>query len=220
MNTGRRAVPTNRYIDRGALLAGFARNVISVCPKCAGPVVVEGESKYALPYQPKNIRLTCRDCSFQRKPRDLAWLGPVVGQARARCQHCGYKWLRKELRGNAKASASLPCRVEVRCPSCQLASSLDVEWCPMRFGGVPIDPIVGLPLWLQTPCCGEILWAYNARHLGRLRDYISASLRERTIGTHASVFQRLPRWMTAAKNRDRVLQCIERLQLRLEDSNS
>ena len=218
MNAGRRAVPKTRHIDRGALLAGFARNVISVCTKCAGPVVVEGESKYALPYQPKNIRLTCRKCSFQRRPHESAWLGPVLGRARARCRHCGYKWLRKELRKNGEATASLPCSVEVWCPSCQLASSLDVEWHPMRFGA-PKDPIVGLPLWLQTPCCDEILWAYNARHLGTLQDYISASLRERTIGTHASVFQRLPRWMIAAKNRDKVLKCIERLQSRLSDSD-
>src|SRR5690349_3136276 len=24
------------------------------------------------------------------------------------------------------------------------------------------DPFLGLPLWLATPCCGEILWAFNA----------------------------------------------------------
>src|SRR5688572_15650492 len=41
------------------------------------------------------------------------------------------------------------------------------------------DPVFGLPLWLATPCCGEVLWAFNARHLEALEAYASAQLRER-----------------------------------------
>jgi len=44
----------------------------------------------------------------------------------------------------------------------------------------PNDPFFGLPLWLQTPCCGHILWAYNDRHLATLESYVGTGLRERT----------------------------------------
>jgi DNA-directed RNA polymerase subunit RPC12/RpoP len=219
----RRSSPRTRYVDQGALLVGFARKVISVCPKCDGPVLVDAESKWALPYQPTNVRLTCGNCSFQRRANESDWLGPLVGIAKARCQYCGHKWLKKEVHRNAVANSSgnkakkstLPHTVELCCPSCEHKSRLEIEWHEMRFGAA-IDPIVGLPLWLQTPCCGETFWAYNAPHLKKLRAYISASLRERTIGTHASTFQRLPGWMIAAKNRDKVLKCIDSLESRLQ----
>ena len=31
--------------------------------------------------------------------------------------------------------------------------------------GAPVDWYFHLPLWLQSQCCGGILWAYNADHL-------------------------------------------------------
>ncbi|MEW9532434.1 hypothetical protein AB0B72_28180, partial [Microbispora sp. NPDC049125] len=43
------------------------------------------------------------------------------------------------------------------------------------------DPFFGLHLWLQTPCCGNVLWAYNIRHLDLLEGYIGADLRERVL---------------------------------------
>src|SRR5713226_1184834 len=33
-----------------------------------------------------------------------------------------------------------------------------------------------LPLWLQTPCCGKTLWAYNKEHLDFLESFVRATL--------------------------------------------
>ncbi len=73
-----------------------------------------------------------------------------------------------------------------------------------------VDPYFRHPLWLQTECCGETLWAYNRRHLAYLQEYVGAKLRDsgapkRTLGN------KLPKWMLLAKNRDDVLKGIERL---------
>ena len=81
--------------------------------------------------------------------------------------------------------------------------------------GGPIDAYFRQPLWLQTPCCGETLWAYNEKHLKLLEDYISADLRERTPGHTRSMASRLPTWMKSAKNREDVLKGIERLKQKL-----
>jgi ribosomal protein L37E len=80
--------------------------------------------------------------------------------------------------------------------------------------GAPIDWYFRLPLWLQTPCRGRILWAYNAAHLRFLEDYIGADLRERLPNPHTnkSLASRLPSWMKSAKNRDEVLKGIARLK--------
>jgi hypothetical protein len=88
----------------------------------------------------------------------------------------------------------------------------------VAYGG-PVDPYFHLPLWLQAPCRGQTLWAYNAAHLRWLEDFIGAGLRERAPGEHGwsnqGLASRLPAWMRSAKNRDDVLRCIRGLKERL-----
>lgn len=82
-----------------------------------------------------------------------------------------------------------------------------------KYGGA-VDPLFGLPLWLQTPCCGYVLWAYNEAHLDWLAQYIGATLRERqgSKGNHHAIAVRLPRWMKLAKHRDMLLKGIQHLK--------
>ena len=82
------------------------------------------------------------------------------------------------------------------------------------------DDYFHLPLWLQTPCCGEVLWAYNERHLAFLEDFVSARLRERTRDekygwSNNALASRLPAWIKSGKNRSEVLKGIARLRMRL-----
>jgi hypothetical protein len=85
--------------------------------------------------------------------------------------------------------------------------------------GAPVDWYFHLPLWLQTPCCGETLWAYNAAHLAFLEDYVRATLREHARGPHGwrnqALANRLPKWMAEAKNRAEVLKGLEQLRQKL-----
>ena len=81
------------------------------------------------------------------------------------------------------------------------------------------DPVFGLRLWLSLRCCGETLWAYDRRHLGEIRAYVAADLRERVpdpyrVPNHwsnTSMISRLPRWLKARKNRAAILRAIDRL---------
>jgi len=92
-------------------------------------------------------------------------------------------------------------------------TKVEIVWYVDRLGK-PTDPAFGLPLWLQSPCCGETFWAYNGNHLRALRDYVAADLREST-SLHWSMFARLPKWMSSKKNRDAVLLCIDKLEKQL-----
>jgi hypothetical protein len=84
--------------------------------------------------------------------------------------------------------------------------------------GIVRDPFFDHPLWLQTDCCGHVLWAYNRAHLDYLRSYIAADLRERSLphpdGWHRrmTVAAKLPIWLKSAKNRTNVLRGIDRLR--------
>lgn len=112
--------------------------------------------------------------------------GPMVAQVEGRlvCAHCGH---------NARRPAFV------------------------RANGGPVDPVFQQPVWLQRPCAGETLWAYNARHLDALEQYVRAPLRERRPDPdggwrNAAWTSRLPQWLSSAKNREAVLQCIARIR--------
>ena len=85
----------------------------------------------------------------------------------------------------------------------------------------PCDWYFGLPLWLQTPCCGNILWAFNEEHLNFLEQYVAANHRVKyhvdgQMRNH-TMASRLPIWMKSAKNRQQVLKGIARLRRMLEN---
>jgi hypothetical protein len=63
---------------------------------------------------------------------------------------------------------------------------------------------------LQIPCCSEILWAYNAKHLDFLEGFVTAELRE--AYPNQTLASRLPEWMKLAKNREEILKCIRKLR--------
>jgi len=132
-----------------------------------------------------------------------------------RCDSCAQIVLRNDQQG--LASRRLVC---VKCGYIQ-----DWDGKSIVVRGV-YDGYFGLPLWLQTPCCGKILWAYNREHLDFLESYVKAGLREsfplkvyeigRVMWRNKSLASRLPTWMKRAKNRDEVLRGIERLRRKIE----
>ncbi|MGD0892439.1 MAG: hypothetical protein ABR923_12995 [Terracidiphilus sp.] len=200
----------SRYFDQGMLIAAFAERVFSICPNCSGPVLVTCRSKAGIPFIPKDARATCLRCSFQRRECDVEWHGPVNGMAKRPCPNCGTQWLEQAARGKTPKAVEKDLSL-ITCTSCGLVTKLDLEFIKERFGSAN-DPTFGLPLWLQVSCCGHTLWAFNGDHLEKLRQYISASLRERMSNLKWSMFSRLPAWMTSAKNRDAVLKGITHLE--------
>lgn len=208
----RRSDDEMRYVDKGKLIAAFAQRVLVACPKCSSQAVVTCRTKSVMPFIPKDAKARCSNCSFQLGPGDDKWYGPMDGEGRAPCPNCGFKWLKKRLRvatpNQGRSKISLVC-----CPACEKEVPLSIEWSVERFG-TAVDPVFGLPLWLQTSCRGEVFWAFNPDHLENLKQFISARVRERVVGYHWSTFQRLPKWVVSAKNRDEVIRCITRLQVR------
>lgn len=79
--------------------------------------------------------------------------------------------------------------------------------------GAPCDPYFKLPLWLSAEVNGEVLWAYNRRHLALLRLFVKTKVRERNglPMRNQSVASRLPRWITSAKNRTLVIKVIDKM---------
>lgn len=77
-----------------------------------------------------------------------------------------------------------------------------------------IDPFFGFTLWYILEANDGILWAYNNEHLSIIEHYIAVPLRERNGLPHQnnSLASRLPKWVSAAKNRDYLLRLIARVR--------
>ena len=128
----------------------------------------------------------------------------------------------------------------VRCPhcdSCAILRCIDPDkvdfFAPRRFSCTAcgsskdwskqkieswytVDDYLGYPLWLETSCCGETLWAYNLRHLEFIEAFVRAKLRERKPDelygwSNRSLFSRLPKWIQSAKNREGILKAIAKI---------
>jgi ribosomal protein S27AE len=195
------------YIDPGHQLGFYADRVYCHCPKCDGKAVSIATNE--------RWRIYCLSCTYQAQIASDKLYGTVVfDRHQQHCPTCGYQPLCAKIQPKVK---NIPPKTQsVTCPNCKQQALLNVH--SYTHLGAPIDPYFGLPLWLQTQCCGNVLWAYNEQHLSMLQSYIRSRLRDGRNRSKWSIISRLPRWMTSAKNRDTVLNCFDKLEkLRNED---
>jgi len=107
------------------------------------------------------------------------------------------------------------------CPTCGTVQ----DWADnlIRFYATePVDVFFRYPLWLQIPCCNQILWANNSSHLDFLEMFVQAKLRvspqnEQADQSNQSLTSRLPQWIQSRKNRDAILRAIAKLRASLPE---
>jgi hypothetical protein len=128
-----------------------------------------------------------------------------------RCPRCGAQARVTPL--GADAGSRPACAARCTCAHCGHHQERNGSAIAITDG---VDWYFGLPLWLQTPCCGHMLWAYNARHLAFLEAYVRAQLREAPAAEgwarNQTLASRLPRWIKSGRHRDDILAGIERLK--------
>nr|WP_188388668.1 hypothetical protein [Priestia taiwanensis] len=142
--------------------------------------------------------VACPTCKAQAKVYSLGEYSPYQTGIirRFSCLHCG---LSKEY---------VPKRNHYN----QSIVSYSDTWVDgsINIGGA-YDWFFGYPLYLQTSCCGNILWAYNFEHLLYIKRYVEAELRG-NYPYYLSMESRFPLWMKSAKNRAAVLKAIDKLE--------
>jgi len=110
---------------------------------------------------------------------------------------------------------TIPAFLNVKCNACQTINKVKENWESyilryQEFG--IIDPAFGLPLWFQDSVKGNMIWAYNLRHLIEIKNYVQATLRERTTDKFKmTMVEKLPDFIKMAKNRKDVLKSIDRM---------
>jgi hypothetical protein len=161
--------------------------------------------------------------STMRLPPDDSTIYDFGGEFLVECPRCAQRALVLD-----RGPAVQP-RIALTCTHCGLSQAWEAVACGVAATtdlqryvrgqvtlGAAVDWYFHRPLWLRVPCCGETLWAYNARHLDFLETYIGATLREHRRGPHGwrnqSLRNRLPRWMQQARHREEILRCIAALR--------
>ncbi|WIX81362.1 TFIIB-type zinc ribbon-containing protein [Amycolatopsis carbonis] len=154
-----------------------------------------------------------------RDQRLTAWHFSA-GEVLVRCPRCG-ECARVVVVPGAGAELREPRRL-----ACGQCGYVRGQTGQTRYGPAPsgtvCDPYLQEPLWLQGDCGGNVLWAYNEAHLDYLEAFVVARLREKVVvgegewRRRMTMVAKLPAWLKAAKNRERVLRGIERMQATLQ----
>jgi hypothetical protein len=189
-------------------LASFADEVIVECPHCKKrAVVIAEQGQYTIPFSATyKAKFRCNNCY---KPIDeKLWYGSIIiSPVNANCGYCGCKL------AFSKTVNRYQDKIEVKCSNCEHEKSYDVHYTlTYANDNQATDPYFGLQLWLQLPIDNNVLWAYNFEHLAYLKNYVGAKLREAASGGKYSLAWKLPNFIKAAKNRDKILKAINRLE--------
>jgi hypothetical protein len=145
------------------------------------------------------------------------WWGTFIDEIRVVCSRCERTAL---VLPRQAGEAGMFASRRVTCTHCGFSNQWESQCVSMPWYADPMpDPYFRLPLRLQVHCRGNLLWAFNHRHLGFLEAFVQASIRERahhpTYGWfNGSLNSRLPRWLKAAQHRTAILKAIETLRER------
>ena len=130
------------------------------------------------------------------------------------CKNCG-RYYRVDIEETAKQHFSA---LHVKCPYCGTMMSGEVHKTVEAFSYAAEinkgkEPWFGLELWFLTSFQGKPIWAINREHLTYLIDYLSADMREKPMGRGKKTqSDHLPTFMKTAKNRERIVKLLEKMQ--------
>lgn len=174
------------------------------CPKCKKEALVTVGNAFWL----DNGKLTCKNCMHSEKATDLIRYKLIV---KRNCDNCGKEF--ESIIPNQKEKVK---EITIPCPHCGITRTYKPKNEEYKINyennGQACEPIFNLPLWFQADVRGNLFWAYNRRHLGEIKSYVSSKLRERQTTTHTTMVERLPNFIKDSKNRETLIKIIERLE--------
>jgi len=185
--------------------AAFDSGIQVKCPKCHGMGVVTADNDAA--------HFRCTSCGYLADKERTIYRFDVHNQ----CAGCG-RYYRVDIEDEAKQQFPV---LQVACPYCGKKMQGTVHKTAMPYQSIGEinqgrEPFFNLELWFLTSFQGKPVWAVSREHLAYLIDYLEADLRERPAETLALRTQsdHLPTFMKTAKNRERIVKALKKLQQR------
>lgn len=192
----------DRYSGPATVIRSYMNAFLVECPRCMHCAIVsKGRS-----FDKTDAKLTCQNCNYSEHAAQLVRYNAIVKRA---CDNCG-KAIEAKIPNNKEKVKEL----NLSCPHCGIVRSYkprSISYNLFYKNSGPGDPVFNLPLWFQAEIRGTLFWAYNREHLNEIRNYVAAKLRERQTVMYTTMVERLPDFITTAKNRSLVIKTIDKL---------
>lgn len=191
-----------RYVGEALTKYSFTKEFSVECPKCKKEALVVPKTTFLSDAG----ELKCSHCGWKEKTSDLIRYNAVVIR---NCDNCGKSIDKLQPNNKEKVKELL-----VKCIHCKTTRKYKPrnDEYKIRYKSAKIgDPVFNLPLWFKSQVKGNILWAYNRKHILEIHDYVSSTLRERQTLEYTTMVERLPSFITAAKNRAAVLKALDKM---------
>ncbi|MFH6935500.1 hypothetical protein [Flavobacterium sp. FlaQc-30] len=198
-----------RFQDENKWLGNFYNEIFVKCPKCESSAIVKSIPK-------KNCECgKCITMTFECKHCFCKMDEPIyqyVAYGKEYCNNCFEKFEYK-----SQPLKEKPLMYKTKCPNCNFQEEWKTKAYRVRKESKQDDGLVkecwyNLPLWFQKEVGDNIFWAYNQDHIDYLERYIQADLRERNskVNYSSSLVARLPQFVKAAKNREKLLKILRK----------
>ena len=191
----------HRAEDPGGRVWSFGSVTWVHCPECDKAAKSDGST------------VSCMHCGYTTvpdlKPYSDKWAYPT--SSNPLCSHCRKPLDRRERPTAREIDGKL--FVRICCEHCG-----ETEDYPASPGSPPSGGRSWRVLrrYLETQVAGETLWVLNLAHLNALEDWLGSKVRERGPQPGLTMMARLPRWMKASTNREKVLRGLAILRERAE----
>lgn len=195
-------------------LSDFQGEMQVNCPSCGQRGIVR---RGAFSRERKDFAsdFCCTKC-LHREQAGSQWHGRWIGStgpgrwSSGACGHCGNR-----IAYQSAPATEKPGPVVLSCTSCGQERSYPLYAYPWQ-GSDPVDPFFGLALRYQEALSEGILWVYNRPHLSYLQALIASKQRLSAKAGSQDIAARLPGWVLSARNREKVLRALARLEEAME----
>ncbi|MBE8724146.1 hypothetical protein [Flavobacterium hungaricum] len=196
-----------RFQDENKWLASFGDVIDVKCPNCGQKAVVKRTFESTYYYRDQKI-LECKNCHYSKKENTVKYIAHVDSYCCNNVDKVEYK---------SQLLNKKPDTIKLKCPVCKEIKAFKPKIEEIRFefssdGLSQTESWFNAVLWYQKELGGNLFWAYNLDHIDYLQRYIQADLRERNpkVNGGGTMAARLPQFVKAAKNREKLLKILKK----------
>lgn len=196
-----------RFQDENKWLGSFGDIINIKCPQCGSQAMVKRTFESQLYYNDKRV-LECKNCYYSLKDVPLKYKAYVDAYC---CNN------EDKIKFESQLLNKRPDKIKLKCTVCNNTKEFKpkIEEVSFAFAwdcSVVREVFFNAELWYQNGFGKGFFWAYNLEHINYLERYIKADLRERNNNGsyNGTMISRLPKFVKAAKNRERLLKIIKK----------
>ena len=198
----------NRYIAPPWRWYDFAETFLVECPSCQHAALV----KIPGTFHTKLATVHCTKCSWKTHYEARQIYQPSAHAVCAECQTI--------LPASKIQLPKINQFAVISCEKCGTHNRV-TRWTKsmLKYNhNGNVDPVFGLNIYFQARIGSHTLWVINEKHLNVIKNYTEAQLRQKVeVSYRMTLVKKLPKFIIAAKNREKVTAILNRWKKEMEE---